>query len=79
MREINLENYNKNKKERKLKMLEIRDQLKQEKRKRSGRKNRDPNKRILLYRLALQARQRKFEKISNREYKLLDQKINLEV
>lgn len=74
MREINLENYNKNKKERKLKMLEIRDQLKQEKRNRSGSKIRNPIKRTLLFKLARQARQRKFEKISDREYKLIDQK-----
>ena len=72
MREINLEDYNKNKQARKLKMLKIRDRLKDENSDRSGSKNRSWEKRILLYKLALKARQRKFEKIGNREYRLLD-------
>ena len=72
MRKINLEDYNKNKRERKLKMLKIRDRLREEKSDRSGSKNRSRDKRILLYKLALKARQRKFEKIADREFKLLD-------
>ncbi len=72
MREINLEEYNKSKRERKLKMLKIRDRLREENSDRSGSKNRSRDKRILLYKLALKAKKRKFEKISDREYRLLD-------
>ena len=68
MREVNLEEYSKERKANKIKMLKIRDLYGN--RQRTGKKYRDPEKQIILYKMALRSKRRKFEKVNDREYNL---------
>jgi len=68
MREINLEKYSKERKANKIKMLKIRELYGNSPR--TGKKHRDPEKQIILYKMALRSKRRKFEKVNDREYNL---------
>ena len=68
MREINLDEYSRQRKANKIRMLKIRDLYGN--RPRTGEKHRDPEKQILLYKIALRSKRRKFEKVNDREYNL---------
>jgi len=68
MREVNLEEYSKARKANKIKLLKIRELYGNSLR--TGKKHRDPEKQILLYKMALRSKRRKFEEVAAREYNL---------
>lgn len=67
MRKINFEKYNKKRKEAKIDILELRDQLSKQKTK--SKRNRNQNKQFLLYKLAKKRKEKMIEKISEHKYR----------
>ena len=68
MRKINFEEYNKKRKNNRIDLLKIRDEL--EFKSNKGSRERDSEKQIMLYELAKQKHEKLFEKISDRKYKV---------
>jgi len=67
MRKINFEEYNKKRKEAKINILELRDQL--SKPKASSKRSRSQDKQFLLYELAKKRKEKMIEKISEHKYR----------
>lgn len=67
MRKINFEKYNKKRKEAKIDILELRDQLSKQKTK--SKRSRNQNKQFLLYKLAKKRKEKMIEKISEHKYR----------
>jgi|GEM_PF-1543122 len=69
MRKISFKEYNKKRKEAKVDLLKMRDNL--NKKPNDNSRGRDREKRILLYKLAKERREKIFKKTGEREYKLI--------
>ena len=67
MRKINFEEYNKKRKEAKIDILELRDQL--SKQKTISKRSRSQNKQFLLYQLARKRKEKMIEKIAKHKYR----------
>jgi hypothetical protein len=69
LRKISFKEYNKKRKEAKVDLLNMRDSLK--KKPNDNSRRRDREKRILLYKLAKERREKTLKKSGEREYKLI--------
>ena len=67
MKKINFEEYNKKRKEAKIDILELRDQL--SKQKTISKRSRSQNKQFLLYELAKKRKEKMIEKIAKHKYR----------
>jgi len=67
MKKINFEEYNKKRKEAKIDILELRDQL--SKQKTISKRSRSQNKQFLLYELARKRQEKMIEKIAKHKYR----------
>ena len=67
MRKIHFEEYNKKRKEAKINILELRDQLSRPKA--SSKRRRSQNKQFLLYQLAKKRKEKMIEKVGKHQYR----------